>query len=34
MPATSPVTPDSMAPQWMAFEHYWLPQYRLAAFHS
>jgi len=34
MPATSPDTIDSMASQWMAFEHYWVLQYRLAAFHS
>jgi hypothetical protein len=29
-----PATPDSMAPQRMAFEHCWVLQYRLAAFHS
>ncbi len=29
-----PATPDSMAQQWMAFEHCWVLQYRLAAFHS
>ena len=29
-----PATLDNMARPWMAFEHCWVLQYRLAAFHS